>query len=74
MFVTVALRARLFYERGRDYLLLGDRVKIVDVATGRLSEARWMRHLHQVLCRRVHYLGHQEHETCISLRNSWSHR
>ena len=49
MFTTIALRAHLFYERGRDYLLLGDRVKIVDVATGRMSEARWMRHLHQVL-------------------------
>ena len=48
MFLTVTLRAHLFFQRGRDYLLLGDRVKIVDIATGRLSEARWMRHLHQV--------------------------
>ena len=47
LFILNALRARRLYARGRDYLVEGSGVRIVDPSTGRLTRARWMHHLHQ---------------------------
>jgi preprotein translocase subunit SecA len=48
--VEVAICARLFYVRDRDYLVRDDQVVIVDESTGRMMEGRkWQRGLHQAI-------------------------
>ena len=53
MFIVNALRARCTYESGRDYLVKGATVRIIDESTGRMTKSRWMKHLHQVRAGRV---------------------
>lgn len=48
LFVLTALRAHRVYLDGRDYLVEGHEVRIVDVGTGRLTNSRWSNHVHQV--------------------------
>ena len=61
MFITNALKAHRMHVRGRDYLVEGELVRIVDPSTGRLTRSRWMNHLHQV----------QSHEAaCGALRSA----
>ena len=48
--VEVALAARLFYERDREYTIKDGNITIVDESTGRMMEARkWQRGLHQAI-------------------------
>ncbi len=67
-----SLRARLVYERDKDYVVQHDEVIIVDEFTGRLMEGReWSDGLHQAVCAKEGVTVKEETQTLatITLQN-----
>jgi preprotein translocase subunit SecA len=70
--ITQALRARIVYEKDRDYVVRGQEVLIVDEFTGRLMEGRqWSEGLHQAVEAKEGVRIKQENQTLatITLQN-----
>ena len=70
--ITQALRARIVYEKDRDYVVRGQEVVIVDEFTGRLMEGRqWSEGLHQAVEAKETVRIKQENQTLatITLQN-----
>ena len=49
-FITNALKAKIFYKRDQDYLILNNKIAIIDSFTGRvMPDRRWSEGLHQAI-------------------------